>query len=85
MHIPSRLMAQIDNTQMTSYSVSSVGAGIPVPVGCGRRVNRSEYIALRETDGRPLEELFGDVAQSIRVSLLPSDLGLMRSSCFRTS
>ena len=35
-----------------------------------------EYIALREADGRPLEELFGDVAQSIRVSLLPKRLGV---------
>ena len=73
-------MAQIDNTQKNDLLLR-VFHGEPVsrvPVWMMRQAGRTdlEYIALREADGRPLEELFGDVAQSIRVSLLPKRLGV---------
>ena len=73
-------MAQIDNTQKNDLLLR-VFRGEPVsrvPVWMMRQAGRTdpEYIALREADGRPLEELFGDVAQSIRVSLLPKRLGV---------
>ena len=82
-------MAQIDNTPKNDLLLR-VFRGEPVsrvPVWMMRQAGRTdpEYIAIREADGRPLEELFGDVAQSIRVSCYPSELGLMRSSCFRIS
>ena len=78
MHIPNRLMAQIDNTQKNDLLLCVLcGEPVRVPVWMMRQAGRTdpEYIALRKADGRPLEELFGDVA-SIRVSLLPKRLGV---------
>ncbi|HCV85278.1 MAG TPA: uroporphyrinogen decarboxylase [Deltaproteobacteria bacterium] len=80
MHIPDRLMAQINNTKKNDLLLRVFrGEQVSrVPVWMMRQAGRTdpEYIALRETDGRPLEELFGDVTQSIRVSLLPKRLGI---------
>jgi uroporphyrinogen decarboxylase len=49
-----------------------------VPVWMMRQAGRTDpaYRALRQADGRPLEELFADAEQSIRVSLLPKRLGV---------
>lgn len=73
-------MDQIDNTPKNDLLLR-IFRGEPVsrvPVWMMRQAGRTdpEYIAIREADGRPLEELFGDVAQSIRVSLLPKRIGV---------
>ncbi len=49
-----------------------------VPVWMMRQAGRSdpEYRKLRQSDGRPLEELFLDVEMSLRISLLPERFGV---------
>jgi uroporphyrinogen decarboxylase len=73
-------MAQINDTPKNDLLLRVFcGETVPrVPVWMMRQAGRTDpdYIALREADGRPLEELFGDVEQSIRVSLLPKRLGV---------
>ena len=57
-------MAQINNTKKNDLLLRVFrGEQVSrVPVWMMRQAGRTdpEYITLRETDGRPLEELFGD-------------------------
>lgn len=74
-------MSQLKNEALANDLLLRVFRKEPVsrvPVWMMRQAGRTdpEYLALRQSDGRPLEELFADVEQSVRVSLLPQRLGV---------